>query len=358
MKRFFLTNIFGFYIILTSSAQITLSPQQLRIEATFKHISVKYDITGDDNRNSIMTVKYREAGHDSWLSSAPVIRAWPELIVGNAPLESNYHACSVMFLEPDTEYELEILLDDPDGGSTAVTEFVRTKSYQTEGITYKYIIPEPDSTNTGIEPDSSWIPSNSLGTGDIDDPFIGLQVAADSAQPGWTFLIADGIYEPFSIQVDGEYNEPITFKAQNTHRVIVEGSSIIDETDFLILVGTNDNPAENIIIDGLTIKNGINGIKIRNTKNLDIKNCYIENVVNGIICWQYEQAPSDIYITNNIIKGRFPWPAAAEDDSGIGLKGTNHVISHNYITCFTNGITTEGSELRTSFGLDIYNKDN
>ena len=98
----------------TISSQNNLTPQQLRIDATFQHISVQYTFSGDDNLNSTMTVTFRKANSaDAFQPGAKVVRAHPTMLVDGAALNLNFHAGSIMFLQPDTEYELQISLTDP-----------------------------------------------------------------------------------------------------------------------------------------------------------------------------------------------------------------------------------------------------
>ncbi len=155
-----------------SSAQNAVNADEIRIDATFEHFSILYNINGDENLNSSISVTFRENGtSNSFFPSAPPMRAHPGIPVDGKNRNYNYHAASAMFLKPGTEYEIRIILEDPDGGGTSRTIVAKTKNYPTESDNIKYVAP-----------------GNGGGNGTKSNPYLGLQAAANNAQPGTTLL--------------------------------------------------------------------------------------------------------------------------------------------------------------------------
>ena len=75
------------------------------------------------------------------------------------------------------------------------------------------------------------------GTGNIDDPFITIQRAANEMQPGDTCIIEGGTYkEQVTVPISGTSEAPITFKAMDGHKVIIDGTEDIGGFE---LVGDN-----------------------------------------------------------------------------------------------------------------------
>ena len=92
---------------------------------TLVSLGFDWKIDGDDNRNSIVDIYYRKAGQSEWRKGLPMLRMGGEFVAGPKPQygEQNYYdytvpngfAGSVLGLEPDTEYEVRLVLSDPDG---------------------------------------------------------------------------------------------------------------------------------------------------------------------------------------------------------------------------------------------------
>ena len=108
--------------------QNAVTPGTLRFDATFENISVNYEIFNDDNLNSELSIRYREVGASSFEPAAKTMRAYPGLMIDGISTTLNFHAGSVFFLQPNTSYEIECTLTDPNGGGTVVIETVTTKT--------------------------------------------------------------------------------------------------------------------------------------------------------------------------------------------------------------------------------------
>ncbi|WP_198266204.1 hypothetical protein [sulfur-oxidizing endosymbiont of Gigantopelta aegis] len=94
-------------------------PGMLNTHATQKSISIEWNITGDDNHNAVCLVKYRVRGSRQWQTMLPLYR-----VDFNA---ANTLAGSVLFLQPGTNYEVNLDLSDPEGGSDNRTLSIITR---------------------------------------------------------------------------------------------------------------------------------------------------------------------------------------------------------------------------------------
>ncbi len=138
------------------------------------------------------------------------------------------------------------------------------------------------------------------------------------------------------------------------------------------------------IFDGLTIRNTAVGIfagqkEVIGAVGLTVKNCRFEDVGFGV--WTEYAGSSDFYIADNLFLGREdrmrligwtgPLWASAGPYGSHGLKsyyavkvyGTGHVIAHNAIAYFHDGIaistygTPEKDPDRRASSIDIYNNE-
>jgi hypothetical protein len=131
-----------------SSAQNNTTSDEFTVEpATLVSLGFEWRITGDDNRNAHVDVRFRKTGESRWRDALPLMREQHELIGDPPPSPAsgrggaaaryplfkytapNMFAGSILNLEPDTEYECRFVLADPDGvtGPTEKTVTVRTR---------------------------------------------------------------------------------------------------------------------------------------------------------------------------------------------------------------------------------------
>jgi len=264
MKQFFIGVTF-FYFTIHINAQNAISPGSIRTDATFEHISVLYEISGDANLNSTLQINYRLNGSGAaFQPAAMTMRAYPGLVIDGISTNRNYHAGSVMFLQAGTSYDIQLILSDPNGGSVTSTIAATTKSIPQPSISAnrKYIIP-----------------GNGGGTGTTNNPFQGIQAAITTAQPGDHFILRSGEYDPFSFTTNGTASQPIVFESEIPHTAIINGNGI---NSGIVILGSTTVPIQHIIIDGLIITDGSIGIDAQSTQFLTVRNCLISNVNFGV----------------------------------------------------------------------------
>lgn len=329
------------FLIGTVSAQNQVVPENIRLDATYEHISILWEISDDNNHNSTLLIEYRTLGTQIFYQGAKTLRAYPEMQVDDNSLNKNYHAGSVCFLEPGTTYELQLSLSDPDGGSITETKTITTKMSMQQSPSAETYYVAPGSGGGGI--------------GTIDNPFLGLQTAADNAEPGDVFLVLDGIYEPFTITNNGTESSPIVFKSQNLHGAIIDGN---DTSTGIVNIGSFSETTEYFILDGFVIQNGYWAINAENTAFITVKNNKIQDVGFGFYNrrengWEHDQT-----IENNEFIGNTFWPQSGiPAERCIDIRGNNNVIRYNTIQYFADGISTDGEAHDISYSMDVYYND-
>lgn len=323
----------GIFDASTHNSRNTVSLTDIRIDATYENIGVLVEISGDENQNSALFIRYRPVGAENYERGLPTLRSHPSMEVAGGRLNKNHHAGSALFLEPNTVYELRLVLIDVDGGTTVRLETVKTKA----------AMPTNNGTSYYV------VPGNGGGTGSINNPFRGLQTAADRAKPGATFIVKDGIYQPFTLNTSGTASKPIIFKSKNRHSAIIDGGNT---NRGIINIGNFDQVTKYIIIDGFTVKNGAWGINAENTAFLTVRNNKVYEVEYGFNNRREKGLEQDQTIENNSFTGR-----SNTTRPGIDIRGNNNVVRYNTIKHFGDGVSTDGRAYETSFSMDIHNND-
>src|SRR6266536_812463 len=80
---------------------------------TLMALGVKLPITGDDNYNATVWVRYRQAGATVWRNALPLFRVHPESVAGWTVAPQC--AGSIFDLRPGISYDIELHAVDPDG---------------------------------------------------------------------------------------------------------------------------------------------------------------------------------------------------------------------------------------------------
>ena len=285
---------------------------------TLNNLTIEWPISGDDNENGWVGVRYREVGSIVWQPALPLRRVPAGSNVGFS--WSNRHSGSVFDLAEDTSYEVELTLTDPDGGS--VTEIVVANTRPIPAM--------PPSPNTVMA-----TPATLAGI-------------AATAQAGDVIVLQPGTYAGFNFPTDGDPGNPIVL--QGMPGAVIEGE--------LGLFFRHD-----VLLTGLTV----NGrIRFNGSDRISI----VRNVVNaspsqfggdGIVTFLRSE---DAYIADNIVVGTSLWTESAMGASGdnrgegILVTGPGHVIEHNRVQGFRDGISfLEGSEAIDQFSIDVIEND-
>jgi hypothetical protein len=358
------------------------TPGEFVIEpATLINLGFEWFIEGDDNRNASVAVSYRKKGDSAWKTALPLLRLQGERIYAESRIDftaPNMFAGSILDLEPDTAYEAQFVVTDPDGvrGPSRKMVTVRTR-------------PEPTPSNNGRV--FHVYPHNFKGQ-KIEPSFEGLMCAYNfwcagtdwatsgrpRVRPGDTILVHAGLYKynryeytndptvnrtvpldgTYYLTADGTLEMPIVIKAAGDGEVIFDGAGNFALFDV--------RAADYTYFEGITFRNAEIGILagtqfIAGSKGLTVKHSTFEHVGAGI--FTNFAGSSNFYIADNRFVGRndpnhvIGWsgniwtpfngvegqkfPPAMASYVAVKLYGPGHVVAFNYIADFHDGINVE-----------------
>lgn len=348
---------------------------------TLINLGFEWWIEGDDNRNAAVEVAFRERGQREWRPALPLLRLHGERVYSESRIDvvaPNMFAGSVLDLAPDTEYEVRLVLSDPDGvgGEAERTTVVRTRAEpaRPRGGRVFHVYPH-GYTGEKAEPAfeglmcayNEWCAGTDWAT-----------AGRPRVRPGDTILVHAGVYR---------YN-----RYEYTNNAAVNRTTPLDGTYYLTADGTPEQPIAIVAAgDGDVVFDGngnyalfdvraadytyFEGITFRNTevailagtqflagaKGLTVKRSAFENVGAGVFTnWS---GSSGFYIADSVFIGRndpkhlIGWagdmwtkfdgvdgqvfPPAMASYVAVKLYGPGHVVAHNYIADFHDGINVE-----------------
>ena len=327
IHTFFL--IMGFALIAHGQSEDATFPGKITTPyPTLTCLAIEWEIVGDDDQDGIVKVSFKQAGSEKWLAAMPLVRVpagSTEDRTRPTYTWKNKHSGSIFNLRPDTDYEIRLSLDDPDGGKATEIIKARTRPVPREAENSRIIKVNPKT----------------------------LEKAAMIAEPGDVLLLSPGYYESFTMPVDGEPGNPVVLRADNTHPVI--GSTFTE---------VNLENRKFVIIDGLTVWGPV---QLRWAENVAVRYCKIESQF-GIIA-QQQPGCSNCYIADNTVSYKIPWVAEstgsgsiwggpANIGEGIELTGPGNVICYNRVSGYRDCISTmEDLWVYDQICIDIYNND-
>ncbi len=102
------------------AANSIVSGSLTSIYPTFENLAFDWDFSGDDNANANVGIRYRPVGVAGWKQGMPLRRISAGSSTGtmNPFSWGNRFSGSLFKLTPGTDYEVELTLSDPNGGST------------------------------------------------------------------------------------------------------------------------------------------------------------------------------------------------------------------------------------------------
>ncbi|MBM3734835.1 MAG: hypothetical protein FJW39_03540 [Acidobacteria bacterium] len=353
-------------------------------------LGFEWQISGDDNRNSTVEVSYRKAGESAWKTGMPLLRLGGERVF-RPDLGLDYEvpemfAGSIVDLEPGTEYETRLEMKDPDGvrGEAARVVKARTRGEPQPARNARVLhVYPPGWKGEKQEPSFTGLKKAYYGSGNGDWSV----VAERTVRSGDVILVHAGLYkgerlrysDPTGLDFDGTYiltakgtpARPIVIRAAGDGEVIFDGDGA--HTLFNVMA------ADYHIFEGITVRNADVAFQagwknVTGSKGLTVRRCRMEDVGIGVNA-QYAGS-QDFLITDNVMLGRddryrlLGWYSPGiyggnrlKSYHAVKVYGSGHVISHNYIAYFHDGVSvcTHGSpdrdESHRARSIDIYNND-
>ena len=325
---------------------------------TLRCLGVTWIIRDDDAHPAVVRVAYRKAGIVSWKDGPPLFRCergpfkgeggQPKPLAVTLPPGGRLFAGSILLLEPDTAYEIRLMLE---GGTGAGVERV-------ERIVRGRTIAEPVAPAGMVERHVA--PGNGGGSGTRADPFRGLAAAEKAARPGDLFLVHAGAYDaPFHVRHSGEPGRPIVWRGAGDGEAIVDARRPHDNlTDHAIEArGVHD-----VWFEKLTICNAYSGICGHESTRLVVRRCHFHGVLSGVFATRDETGRlGGFFICDNVIEGIMPWPATDKqwhelpESRAIWISGRGSVVCYNRIHHCKDGVDLD--DCRACVSNDIHNND-
>ena len=309
-------------------ADDVLHPGAVQLDRpTVVTLGVQLLITGDDDHDARVAVRYRALGDTVWRSGMDLVRVRPEVVVGRTVPEQ--FAGSIFDLSPATTYEIELHAMDADGPVDQTIPLSAT------------LRPVPP-------PDPAHPVARNVSTATA------LQAALNAAAPGDVITLADGTYAgPFTIDASGTVADPIVVRGQSEEGVVLDGGGC-SSCNVLEVYGSF------VHVERLTLQNATRALRFQGTGAVGnvVRRVHVRDVRLGI---GSKPDQKDFYICDNVVEGRLVWPqvyaddgGAHSDDDGIHVEGDGHVVCHNQIIGFGDAMKTAQPGARA---LDFYGNE-
>ncbi len=280
---------------------------------TIHSAAIEWLITGDDDTDGVVTVRYRKQGDPSWKAGLPLER----VPAGAYQTFSwkNKHAGSLFDLEAATTYDVELFLLDPDGGCELRTQTVTTRA-----------VPAP-MQGAPVKPAT---PAT-------------LAQVVNGAQPGDIVELGAGTYGAFSMSKDGAAGKPI----------VLRGTSGVTFNGDVSFIGR-----KYVHLTGVTV----NGrIRLNDTVEVAITKNTIKTTSDGI---DAATRSENDYIADNVVTGATTWATGSlgvngnNVGEGIVVTGPGHVIEHNKVSGFRDCLSLyEDGEAVDQYSIDFVEND-
>jgi len=258
-----------------------------------------------------------------------------------------------MFLQPGTEYEVRLVMDDPDG--VAPPPELLTVATRTEPGVWQ------DGRERHVYPADCQDPLP-------EDAIRGLDAALEAARPGDILLLHAGVYRgTFAAPLKGEPDRPIVLRAAGDGEAILEGNG--HGADLLDLDG-----AEHVHLEGLTLRHARTAIRAgkrgeAGAVGLVVRRCKIHDVISGVFA--YSENSRDWFLADNELEGInptwYPRPGGGKymepSHTGINVYGQGIVVSYNRIARFSDALAIANFDVpvedlrRHCVAIDFYGND-
>jgi hypothetical protein len=348
---------------------------------TLINLGFEWFIQGDDNRNAAVAVSFRKAGEGAWRPALPLLRLQGERVYSESRVDvvaPNMFAGSILDLEPDTAYEAQFVMTDPDGaaGETRRVLTVRTR-------------PEPAPFAGGrvfhVYPHGFKGPK-------VEPSFEGLMCAYNEwcagtdwatsgrprVRPGDRIVVHAGVYKYNRYEYTNDASVNRTVPLDGTYYLTADGTAempiaIVAAGDGEVIFDGNGNyalfdvrAADYTYFEGITFRNAEIAILagtqfIAGSRGLTVKRSRFENVGAGV--FTNFSGSSHFYIADSTFIGRndpkhlIGWagemwrkfagvegqsfPPAMASYVAVKLYGPAHVVAYNHIADFHDGINVE-----------------
>lgn len=328
----------------------------------------EWPLSGDANRNASVSLRYRAKGTAAWHEGLPLLRIGGEETKYQAVdfIAPAMFAGSLFNLEPGTAYEITLKIADPDGVKGRAERHLEARTRAepkpaVDGQTY-HVYPQGYQGQKQQPAFNGLLAAFNTGSSatDWNNSF------PPRVQPGDVILVHAGVYKDtrfkygsgigtlfdgtYYLTASGTAERPIVIHAAGDGPVIFDGDGNAVLFDVTV--------ANNLYFEGLTFRNTEVAIlagrkRIIGSSGLTVQRSRFEDVGMGITTeWS---GSKNFYIADNVFVGRqipdhlmgwigrtwqdFPdFPVAMRSEYAVKVYGSGHVIEHNDVSHFHDGI--------------------
>ncbi len=312
--------------------------------ATPEQISLYLPVTGVLPATATATVRYKQAGSQTWTTGHPLFRIHPGF--STLPAQGSVldaFAWPIIDLEPGVSYDVEVTVTS---GSVSA---IKTANFTTRAL-----------------PVSAGTPSMMIFPGDD------IQGALNNLNPGDVLELQNGTYNVDGLILgrSGTLDNPIYIRGESQDGVVLS-----DPTGIILYI----TDTSNIIIENMTLRgSGIDssttgksrsrGIgfynRTPNQNRVTIRNVTINGVDMGIVAWKEISgflAYGNTLIGNNTWTTDFFDTSITWNDDGIRIPGFGNAAFNNTLTGFGDALAyahhSGGSTVTQSVGVHFYRND-
>lgn len=305
---------------------------------TLMALGLRLPVTGDEDRDATVSLRYRETGAPSWTEGMALLRVKPETVPSGGSAAVEEFAGSILDLRPATGYEIELHAVDADGP----VDETRTLTATTRAVPA-----DPESPHQV----------------DVSDA-AALHAALAAAAPGDVITIADGVHHgTFVLDAGGTAANPIVIRGTSRDGTVLDGDAC--ECNVLEVYGSF------VHVENLTLRHATRALRFQTAgaEGNVVRRVHTADTRLGIAT---REGQFDFYIADNLLEGRLSWPQVYTDDGGafanedgINVQGDGHVVAHNDLVGFGDALKTEvvgaravdfyGNEVRSAYdnGLEL-----
>jgi hypothetical protein len=348
---------------------------------TLINLGFEWFIQGDANRNASVAVSFRKVGASAWSPALPMLRMGGERIYSESRVDvivPHMFAGSILDLEPGSAYEAQFVMSDPDGvtGEARRTMPVRTRA---EPVPYAggrvfHVYPhgfKGEKQQPAFEglmcAYNEWCAGTDWATS-----------GRPRVRPGDTIRVHAGVYKYNRFEYTNDATVNRTVPLDGTYYLTADGTpeqpiAIVAAGDGDVVFDGNGNfalfdvrAADHTYFEGITFRNAEIAILagtqfLAGSKGLTVKRSRFENVGAGV--FTNYSGSSGFYVADSTFIGRndpkhlIGWagemwtkfrgvdgqifPPAMASYVAVKLYGPGHVVAHNYIADFHDGINVE-----------------
>ena len=347
----------------------TIAREMHQDPPTLHCLGFAWRIEGDANRNAEVEVRYRRQGKDEWRQALPLFRpdfSAQEHGPRDEPVKAYFRtkarvfSGSIVNLQPGTTYECRFTMTDREGVEGESTRTVTASTRAEPAL-------PAGGRNIHVYPENYLGDKATPNAPTLEAAFIG----PDAARAGDVVLMHAGTYRPdrqgyrneggylsvggYQIRAEGTPENYMAIGPAGDGEVVIDAGGAEHVLDVRF--------SRYLCVEGLTLRNAEIGVKCTSTstecralvapRGFMLKDCRVEDTFIGL--WGLGPRAAGFVVLDNTFVAR-EWKGEYDSkwdhlysEAGIDLNGKGHVVGHNRIANFWDGINFYGKAVAVDF---------